>query len=105
MNVKEISEGTQGTLPHYIVAAAGMTIATVWIIMAYQCQHFLDADYGFLMRLLWPILFILKLFKIEKLGKAKNDKGARGGSNGDKDIEIQARHSFYPSRDRAASAP
>ncbi|EKM78431.1 hypothetical protein AGABI1DRAFT_129541 [Agaricus bisporus var. burnettii JB137-S8] len=103
MNVKEISEDTQGTLPHYIVAAAGMTIATVWIIMAYQCQHFLDADYGFLMRLLWPILFILKLFGNEKLGKAKNDKKvARGGSG---DIEMQERPSFYPSRDRAASAP
>ncbi|KAJ6617559.1 hypothetical protein B0H10DRAFT_2434374 [Mycena sp. CBHHK59/15] len=36
MNVKEITPGTNGTLPHYIAFALPMTAVTIWIIMAFQ---------------------------------------------------------------------
>jgi hypothetical protein len=93
MNVKEISANTKGTLPHYFGVAIGMTVATVWIIMAYQCQQFLDEDYGFFMRLLWPILFLLKYLGIDKLRKTKDDKKVDRAGADDKDIEMQDRRS------------
>ncbi|KAJ7025538.1 hypothetical protein C8F04DRAFT_1126223 [Mycena alexandri] len=36
MNVKEITPGTRGTLPHYLAFALPMTAVTIWIIMAFQ---------------------------------------------------------------------
>jgi hypothetical protein len=95
MNVQEISEGTKGTLPHYFAVAIGMTIATVWIIMAYQCENFLTEKHGFFMRLLWPVLFLLKFSRIDKLSKINNMKAYRAGA-GDQDVEMQERNSPCP---------
>lgn len=83
MNVKEISPDTQGTLPHYIGAAIGMTIATIWIIVAFQSQYLLPKGYPFIMRLAWPLLLALKFLGLIKLGEEKDDKKFKKGATGD----------------------
>lgn len=36
MNVKEIAQGTTGTLSYYFVTAAPLTLITIWIVMAFR---------------------------------------------------------------------
>ncbi|EAU84063.2 hypothetical protein CC1G_06925 [Coprinopsis cinerea okayama7 len=60
MNVKEIVPETSETLPHYFETAAPLTLATVWIIVAFQSKYILGYEMPFWKRLGWPILMPLK---------------------------------------------
>ncbi|KAF8997735.1 hypothetical protein BDQ17DRAFT_1544282 [Cyathus striatus] len=56
MNVKEITDDARATLGHYISAAIPMTIATVWIIIAFHSKHVVEKP--FWQRLGWPYLLL-----------------------------------------------
>ncbi|KAJ3552828.1 hypothetical protein NP233_g12785 [Leucocoprinus birnbaumii] len=86
MNVKEISPDTQGTLPHYVGAALAMTLATIWIIIAFQSQYLLPEGYSIYKRFAWPLLLLLrwigfiKLDPSQKENKATKEKNHVGGT-------------------------
>jgi hypothetical protein len=61
MNVKEMVNGTKGTLGHYAATAVGFTAATVWIIVAFQSKHIFGDESSFWLRLGWPYFLIKKL--------------------------------------------
>ncbi|KAF5343049.1 hypothetical protein D9758_011150 [Tetrapyrgos nigripes] len=79
MNVKEIADGGQGTLPIYFETALPLTAVTIWIVMAFQSKHlFRDArnengKYNFWMRLAWPVILFRSVFG---LGQNKTPKEA-----------------------------
>ncbi|KAF9048217.1 hypothetical protein BDZ89DRAFT_1057791, partial [Hymenopellis radicata] len=63
MNVGEISPGTHGTLPYYFETAAPLTVATIWIIMAFQSKYlFGNRRTTFWTRLGWPWLLFKRMF-------------------------------------------
>jgi hypothetical protein len=84
MNVREISPGTKGTLPHYIGAALAMTLATIWIIVAFHSQYVLPKGYSFFKRLFWPVLLLLRWLGWIKL----DDEEERRTKAGDYDEMI-----------------
>lgn len=85
MNVKEISPDTSGTLPHYVGAALAMTLATIWIIIAFQSRYLLPQDYSIFQRLGWPILLLLEWIGRVKLDTKKRDNisGEQYGNSND----------------------
>ena len=65
MNIQEINPGTLGTLAHYLEACFSFTLATVWIILAFQGKFHGDTGRdlrGIAIRLAWPVNLIRKLF-------------------------------------------
>ncbi|KAF9011851.1 hypothetical protein BDQ17DRAFT_1344969 [Cyathus striatus] len=63
MNVGEIAPGTHGTLGHYVETAISLTVATIWIIIAFQSAYiFEDEKISFWKRLGWPIFLIKKRY-------------------------------------------
>jgi len=72
MNIKEITDGTNGTLGHYAAAAIPLTLATIWIIVALQgrWQHKGGKHMSFARRLAWPLDYVQRGSKmtIESLG-------------------------------------
>jgi hypothetical protein len=62
MNVKEMVNGTKGSLSHYAATAIGFTAATVWIIVAFQSKHIFGDETSFWHRLAWPFMLMQKLF-------------------------------------------
>jgi hypothetical protein len=50
MNVTEFNPGTYGTIARYVKATLLLTIATIWIVMAWLSPHL-----AMWQRLLWPI--------------------------------------------------
>ncbi|CAA7269923.1 unnamed protein product [Cyclocybe aegerita] len=62
MNVKEIVPDTNGTLPHYVETALPFTLATVWIIIAFQSRYIFPEYVTFWKRLGWPVLLLARLF-------------------------------------------
>jgi hypothetical protein len=64
MNVKEVNPTNNGTpvpykLIHYAATAVPFTLATIWIIMAFQSKHILGEDTSFWKRLAWPYLLLM----------------------------------------------
>jgi len=89
MNVKEIAEGTRGTLGHYAAAAIPLTVATVWIIVALQGRWEKESgeSMDFFHRVWWPYVFMRRRSKgaferIEKLlqiqQRAERKRTSRG---------------------------
>ncbi|KAK0205522.1 hypothetical protein DFS33DRAFT_1487588 [Desarmillaria ectypa] len=62
MNVREISPGTHGSLPHYFEAAVPLTLLTVWVVMAFQSKYLFNSGTTFWMRLLWPWMLFKQVF-------------------------------------------
>ncbi|PPQ75298.1 hypothetical protein CVT24_007521 [Panaeolus cyanescens] len=60
MNVGEIAPDTNGTLPHYVETALPLTIATIWIIIAFQSQDIYPKRVPYWQRFFWPFVLILK---------------------------------------------
>ena len=65
MNVKEINPNNNGTsapvpykLIHYAVTSLSFTLASIWIIIAFQSKHILGEDASFWKRLGWPYLLL-----------------------------------------------
>ncbi|KAF5350620.1 hypothetical protein D9756_008755 [Leucocoprinus leucothites] len=79
MNVKEIDPSTKETLPRYVGVALGLTLITIWIIIAFQSQYLLPEGYSFLRRLGWPILLPLQRLGFMET-KHGNDKAAKSQS-------------------------
>jgi len=62
MNVKELNDGTYGTLAHYFEATFPLTLATMWVVIAFQSRYVLsDPNASMWRKLLWPIAFFNSL--------------------------------------------
>jgi hypothetical protein len=75
MNVKEINPGTNGTVPHYIATVVSLTLASIWVIVAFQSKHYLEGQ-SMWRRLLWPIEF-LKQLSLKELKRNPKPKPLR----------------------------
>lgn len=62
MNVAEINPGSLETLPHYVAAAVPFTIATVWIIIAFQSKYIFKTEVSFWWRLTWPFQLFYEMY-------------------------------------------
>lgn len=62
MNIQEINPGTKGTVGNYAATAVSFTLATVWIIVAFQSKHILGEETSFWKRLGWPYMLIRKSY-------------------------------------------
>lgn len=60
MNISEIVPGTTESLEHYFETALPLTLASVWVIIAFQSKYVLGDEMPFWQRLGWPILMPLK---------------------------------------------
>lgn len=74
MNVKTFAPDTEGTLPHYIGTAVGLTILTIWVIVAFQSRYIFAEGTNIWVRLAWPFLLFWKLAK-----RKQNDNELLGG--------------------------
>jgi hypothetical protein len=83
MNVKEITEDGQGTLPIYFETALPLTALTIWIVMAFQSKHlFRDGRTNtFWMRLAWPVILFRSVFG-DKSKDLTNQTEDKWGVNG-----------------------
>lgn len=101
MNVKEINPESLVTLPRYVGVAIGMTVATIWIIIAFQSQYLLPENYTLFMRLGWPILLTLKWLRWNK-SDIDDDPGRHGNSNrhGEQDIDAGHAHGHTHGNDK-----
>jgi hypothetical protein len=63
MNVIEINPDSKGTLPHYFAVAFPFTIATAWVIIAFQSKHIFKDRTTFFKRLGWPVYFLIDMIK------------------------------------------
>lgn len=61
MNIKEVAPDTNGTLPHYIAVAIPLTIATIWIVVAFQSKYIFPDGTNIWVRLGWPVRLCLNL--------------------------------------------
>jgi hypothetical protein len=62
MNIHEINPGTLGSLPHYMAVAIPLTIATIWIIIAFQSKYLFDNDESIWRRFAWPFFLAKRMF-------------------------------------------
>ena len=75
MNVVEINPDSLGKLRNYVGAAVSFTLATAWVIMAFQSEHLIGKRMPFWKRLGWPYFFV----KWRLWGK-------KGGADADDDV-------------------
>ncbi|PBK90727.1 hypothetical protein ARMGADRAFT_1111301 [Armillaria gallica] len=81
MNVRELSNDTKGTLPHYFEVAAPLTFLTVWVVMAFQSKYLFDSGTTFWMRLVWPWMLFKQVFM-------KRDKDKEREREKEEDISL-----------------
>jgi len=94
MNVKEITEDGHGTLAHYVESALPLTLATIWIIVAFQSKHLLPSHVNFWTRLAWPILLSARFFGVD-LYPAKEKKEAEN-QEADGSINVKIKEATHP---------
>jgi hypothetical protein len=59
MNVREITEDATETLWHYAAVSIAFTVATAWLVVAFQAHSpFHEGGCGFWRRLAWPVLWV-----------------------------------------------
>jgi hypothetical protein len=85
MNVKELvacppEKGpcVKGTIAHYAETALPFTLATVWVIVAFQSRHIFPAGTSFWTRLAWPILLLGRFIGIGPYKKRKSADETKG---------------------------
>ncbi|KIL65408.1 hypothetical protein M378DRAFT_10794 [Amanita muscaria Koide BX008] len=78
MKVSEIDPGTNVTIAQYFELTIPVTMATVWIVMAYQSGHIFP-HLPFWKRLGWPIYLLFYLYN-RQLEKNKLNEGATEGT-------------------------
>ncbi len=76
MNVRELSNGTNGTLPHYFEVAAPLTFLTVWVVMASRANTSLILEPHFGCALCGPWMLFKQVFM-------KPDKERERGEGGE----------------------
>jgi len=76
MNIDEIVPGTKGSLPHYFETAIPLTIATIWVVVAFQSKHFFrDQNATFWRRLGWPAILLREILGRRQLDAEEMDLG------------------------------
>jgi hypothetical protein len=78
MNVVEINPESVGKLQNYVGVALSLTIATAWVIMAFQSEHFIGKRMPFWKRLGWPYYFVKWRLWGKKSGADADDDVAPG---------------------------
>ncbi|KAF6751710.1 hypothetical protein DFP72DRAFT_1172115 [Ephemerocybe angulata] len=63
MNVKEMVPETLGTLPHYLETALTLTLATAWIIIAFQSKMYFQPRTPLWKRMGWPYVLLARHLK------------------------------------------
>jgi hypothetical protein len=68
MNVKEMNPTNNGVsvpykLVHYAATAVAFTLASVWIIIAFQSKNILGENTSFWKRLGWPYMLFCKFYR------------------------------------------
>ncbi|KAF8902609.1 hypothetical protein CPB84DRAFT_1678779 [Gymnopilus junonius] len=63
MNVSEINPGTLGTMVRYVEIALPLTVATIWIVIAFQSKYIFPPNVGFIQRLAWPGYMLFQMIK------------------------------------------
>ncbi|RDB19710.1 hypothetical protein Hypma_013163 [Hypsizygus marmoreus] len=77
MNIKEVAPDTHGTLPHYLLVAVPLTVATIWIVVAFQSRYIFPEGTSFWVRMGWPVTLCLKLLQ-DKLRPENQHEGTAG---------------------------
>jgi len=75
MNIKNLQDGSLGTIPEYLAYAIPLTAVTIWVIMALHSSkaRMEESDKGFIHRLRWPITELLQTWKRKRRrGNANN---------------------------------
>ncbi|KAJ2925316.1 hypothetical protein H1R20_g11757, partial [Candolleomyces eurysporus] len=62
MNVREIVPDSLGTIGNYLAAALSMTLATAWIIIAFQSKHHFSPGTPLWKRFNWPFVLLKRRF-------------------------------------------
>jgi len=63
-DISEIVPNTNGSISHYFATAIPLTLATIWIIIAFQSKRYLGRDTASLWSQPgWPIMVIRKCFR------------------------------------------
>jgi hypothetical protein len=62
MNVKEIVPDSLGTLRNYLASSLSLTLATAWIVVAFQSKHYFPQDTPLWKRLAWPFVLLKRRF-------------------------------------------
>ena len=78
MNVSEINPGTLGTMARYVEIALPLTIATIWIVIAFQSKYIFPQNVGFVKRLAWPGYLLLQMRKKRQQGEEMSEAEWRG---------------------------
>ncbi|KAG2130870.1 hypothetical protein DEU56DRAFT_954249 [Suillus clintonianus] len=74
MNVREITDDATETLSHYAVVSIAFTVATAWLVIAFQSHSpFHEAGAGFWQRLAWPFSYVIRPTGLRQL--MKNEPG------------------------------
>ncbi|KAG6835646.1 hypothetical protein H0H93_016234 [Arthromyces matolae] len=66
MNVDLLVPQTNGTLSHYFAVAMPLTIATIWVVVAFQSKHLYPDNTGLLIRFGWPVRLCLTILAWKK---------------------------------------
>lgn len=73
MNIREMAPLTKGTLDQFIAGAIPLTLATIWIIIAFQSKDIFPANASFWTRLGWPILMLSRAFGRDPYAKQSQE--------------------------------
>jgi hypothetical protein len=68
MNVIELNSGTYGTLAQYFETSLPLTLATIWIVVAFQSRFILRDNEAMWKKLLWPFALVHKVISRPQRG-------------------------------------
>ena len=63
MNVTEVNPDAKGTMPYYFAVTFPLTIATAWIVIAFQSKYIFKEKTNFFKRLGWPAFLLIDMIK------------------------------------------
>ncbi|KAJ2914962.1 hypothetical protein MD484_g5461, partial [Candolleomyces efflorescens] len=74
MNVREIVPDSLGTLRNYLASSMLLTLATAWIIIAFQSKHYFPPDTPLWKRLAWPFVLLKRRFWPDGTKRYENEE-------------------------------
>ncbi|KAE9410090.1 hypothetical protein BT96DRAFT_847881 [Gymnopus androsaceus JB14] len=95
MNVKELSQDTKGSFPHYFAAALPLTVLTVWVVVSFNSRHLFKGTkipITFWTRLAWPV-FLVKSMYFDGTKKKNRDDMVLERWSVDQEQRVQRRRS------------